>query len=362
MVKTDAKKSPTIITVVESKFRNKRRSLSVSLHRQAAAIGADGDQALLVGAEDVGVMLLQAFNDGGVRVAVAVLKTVGDDGEGGGDGAEELFGAGGPAAVVGHFEHVDVLELVRIQHLALDLALHVAGEQEAAAAIAYAQNQGIVVLRLVVGDVVRKRGEHFDLGASEWEAARGLEGDDAGVYGCGLLADGLPDGALGGSAGPDFPGVEIGDQGGESADMVVVGVGHGDDVQAAEAAFPEIGRDYIFTDIELRGGPTAKSGDAAAIEEHALAIREDHQQAVALAHVDGRHLQFAGVDFGRERVPEQQRQGSGYSDDRCDAPPAAARQGTGDERGGERYGQPERRRGDAPVWFDIGVPRDHFLR
>src|SRR5471030_382846 len=154
MVKTDAKKSPTIITVVESKFRNKRRSLSVSLHRQAAAIGADGDQALLVGAEDVGVMLLQAFNDGGVRVAVAVLKTVGDDGEGGGDGAEELFGAGGPAAVVGHFEHVDVLELVRIQHLALDLALHVAGEQEAAAAIAYAQNQGIVVLRLVVADYI----------------------------------------------------------------------------------------------------------------------------------------------------------------------------------------------------------------
>src|SRR5471032_2418426 len=130
-----------------------------------------------------------------------------------------------------------------------------AGEQEASAAISYAQNQGIVVLRLVVGDVVRKRGEHFDLGASEWEAARGLEGDDAGVYGCGLLADGLPDGALGGSAGPDLPGVEIGDQGGESADMVVVGVGHGDDVQAAEAAFPEIGRDYIFTDIELRGGP-----------------------------------------------------------------------------------------------------------
>jgi hypothetical protein len=39
----------------------------------------------------------------------------------------------------------------------------------------------------------------------------------------------------------------------------------------------------------------AERRDAAAIHQHALAVGEDQQDAVALAHIDDAHLQLAGA-------------------------------------------------------------------
>ncbi len=83
-------------------------------------------------------------------------------------------------------------------------------------------------------------------------------------------------------------------------------------IQAADAAVPQVGRHHVFADIELRPGLVAEGGNAAAIDEHALSIGEDDKNAVALAHVDGGHLQLAGMDVGREGMPEQQRQEHGH--------------------------------------------------
>ncbi len=107
-------------------------------------------------------------------------------------------------------------------------------------------------------------------------------------------------------------------QRGQAADVILVRVRERDDVHGADAAVPQVGRHHVFADIELRRATAAERGDAAAIHQHAFAIGKDHQQAVALAHVDGGHLQLAGMELGRERVPEQQHQSAA-------TPPAAAR-------------------------------------
>jgi len=51
-------------------------------------------------------MLFEAFEDGRMRVAVAVLKPIGDQGEGGVDRVDELRCAGGAAAVMCDLENV----------------------------------------------------------------------------------------------------------------------------------------------------------------------------------------------------------------------------------------------------------------
>ena len=65
-----------------------------------------------------------------------------------------------------------------------------------------------------------------------------------------------------------------------------MGVRDGDDVQRADAAVPEVGRDHILADIELRARNPSERRNAAAIHEHAAAIGENDEQTIALADVD----------------------------------------------------------------------------
>ena len=60
-----------------------------------------------------------------------------------------------------------------------------------------------------------------------------------------------------------------------------------------ESAVPQVGRDDICSGIELRGSASAERRDAA-IDQQALAVGEDDEQAVALADIDGGHWPRSG--------------------------------------------------------------------
>src|ERR1017187_7047271 len=105
---------------------------AVSLHVDPVAVGADGDHAVYVGAQDGGVMLAQACHDGGVRVPVTILEPGRDHSERRPHGAQELFRAAGAAPMVRHLEHVGGAQFVAIVHYLLDSALHITAQEQAA--------------------------------------------------------------------------------------------------------------------------------------------------------------------------------------------------------------------------------------
>ena len=188
--------------------------------------------------------------------------------------------------------------------------------------------------------------------------ARRAQRHDLRAHGDRFIAHRAPLRAVRRDAGPHLARVEIGDQRREAAAVVLVRVGERHDVDGAEAAIPQVGRHHVFADIELRARDAPEGGDAAAIQQHAFAIGKQHQQAVALAHVDGGQFQFAGMNVGRERVPHQQHEQRRHRE----RPPARAPDGGGDQRRRKRDAEPYGRRGNPPVRFQVGVEPDHFLR
>src|SRR5579872_6226885 len=74
--------------------------------------------------------------------------------------------------------------------------------------------------------------------------------------------------------------MEILDQGRQPARMVVMGVGQDHHVHFADRAPPEIRRDNILPDVELRFSMLSETQNPAAIHNHQLAVRKGDQQAV----------------------------------------------------------------------------------
>src|ERR1039457_126592 len=105
---------------------------AVSLHADPVPVGADGDHAVYVGAQDGGVMLAQASHDGGVRVPVAILEPGRDHGEGRLHRAQELLRPAGTAPMVRHLEHVGGPHILGVEHLVFDSALHITAQEQAA--------------------------------------------------------------------------------------------------------------------------------------------------------------------------------------------------------------------------------------
>ena len=85
-------------------------------------------------------------------------------------------------------------------------------------------------------------------------------------------------------------------------------MGEGDDVEAAELARPEVGRDDLFADVEggsVRArtgvlGVGGGSGGASGVDEHGAASGADDEERVALADVDGGDFELVGMDGGRQ--------------------------------------------------------------
>ena len=82
-----------------------------------------------------------------------------------------------------------------------------------------------------------------------------MEVADDHVLGAGLGEQGVEErGVAGVDADPELAGVEVAEDGGHAAHVVGVGVGEEDDVEAADAAGPEVGRDDFFADVPGGGG------------------------------------------------------------------------------------------------------------
>ena len=75
--------------------------------------------------------------------------------------------------------------------------------------------------------------------------------------------------------------------------MVGVAVRDGDGVEARDAARPEIGRDDVFAEVELRAAGT---DGASGIDEQSVPLRGDEQRGIAFTHVDRGHLQDSGME------------------------------------------------------------------
>ena len=164
-------------------------------------------------------------------------------------------------------------------------------------------------------------------------------------------------------AGPQLPRMEVGDQRGEAADVVFVRVRQRDHVDASGRRGPTgrarpRPRRYRAA---ARDWP-AERRNAAAIHQHAFAIREDDQDAVALADVDGRNSSSPAWTSARNGMPQQQRQQRRDRDAAADAPArpranaaaiSAAASATPSQTGGV---------GIAPVRLDAGVPAHHAVR
>src|ERR1017187_4725383 len=102
--------------------------------------------------------------------------------------------------------------------------------------------------------------------------------------------------------------MKIGQQGGQTADVIFVGVGESHGVECYDAAIPQIGGDHVFADIKLGVGLVAEGGDAAAIHKQGFSIGQNQQDAIALTDIDDAHFQLAAVQLGWKRVPDQERE------------------------------------------------------
>ena len=64
-------------------------------------------------------------------------------------------------------------------------------------------------------------------------------------------------------------------------------VGDGDRVEARETARPEIGRDNVFAEVELRASGTDR---ASGIDQQGAALRGNEQDGIAFTDVDRSHF------------------------------------------------------------------------
>ena len=108
------------------------------------------------------------------------------------------------------------------------------------------------------------------------------------------------------------------------------------------------------------GSAASESRDTSAIQQHALAVGKDHQQAITLADIDGRNFQLPATRSAGTAARAEAR--ASLTTASGSAPPASARQRRGNQSRRERQGKPQRRRGDTPVRLQGGVPGHDALR
>ena len=180
-----------------------------------------------------------------------------------------------------------------------------------------------LLVGLSPGDVIGGRRNYFDARAPEVEVASAGERENFHIFGAGLFAHGRPGCAGGHGAGPKLGGVEVFDDGGQPAGVIVVGMRERYNVDFADGAAPEIGRHDILADVddEKRGVGPKESTPPPSISS-SFRIREADQQTIALSDIDRRELEFARVQpagkdarrsarraqHGGERAQDQRRE------------------------------------------------------
>src|ERR1700691_2425576 len=100
--------------------------------------------------------------------------------------------------------------------------------------------------------------------------------------------------------------MEVLDDGGKAAGVIVVGVRERYDIELADGTAPQIGRHDVLPNVDTSGVVASEREQSAAVDEHQFGIGETDQQAIALSDVDGCEFEIARLDRGRERMPEDQ--------------------------------------------------------
>ena len=140
--------------------------------------------------------------------------------------------------------------------------------------------------------------------------------DDAGVIPLGGVPQFGPAGRIGSGSGPDFARVKRVHQRREAADVILVAVGGCDHIERADTASPEVGSHHVFARVEAAAGLASVAGEAAAIHEHALAVGERDEDAIALADVDDGHLSRPGSTSAGNGLAEKQCEQAGHAQER----------------------------------------------
>lgn len=145
------------------------------------------------------------------------------------------------------------------------------------------------------------RGEDTDTDAVEGETVTGSVTNYVRARGICFSEDSVVEDGVGIDADPQLAGAEIGEDCGHAADVVGVGVGDGDGVEAADAAGPEDRRNDVVANVEIGGVGVGVGGvgtvgtnNAACIDEEGFAVRRDDEEAVSLAYVDGGDFEGGG--------------------------------------------------------------------
>lgn len=241
-------------------------------------------------------------------VTVVVVRTNRDERGVRADRVEEAVRVG-VAAVVGDGHDVGAEPLRMAQEGALGELLGVTGEQQATGGGGDAQHDGVVVVA-GAGQAAGRWAQHLDAGLPEGEAPAGVQG--GGRHAAGLGSRGGGQGRWGqglcgvpGGGRPDEerPDVHRGEDGGQAADVVVVGVACDHDVQVTDAA-------------PAQGRPDGLGFGAAVVEHARRRVAWDlDEQRLALPDVERGDGQRVDPGRGPHRGPgcgcQRERHGTG---------------------------------------------------
>ena len=163
---------------------------------------------------------------------------------------------------------------------------------------------------------------------------------------------------------PQFPRVEIFEDRGEPADVVLMRVRRHHDIEPPDPPAPKIRRNDIFARVQAGAAflcPVRQQPSA--VDQHFRALGEHNQQTVALTDVDGSQFQQMKRRSVGKRLPDQQREKRYDCGERGPAQIFSLDDNRQpDQRRQKSQRQPQRRIGDAPVRLHARMPFDDASR
>ena len=250
---------------------------------------ADGDDgAQLIGAEDGAVRVVQPGQRCIVGMGIGVSGAYGDYRVFRHGFVEETVAGGGAAAVVTHFQHICGLPFLApvVQHVNFCEDLHIPGEKEGSLQKIHPDNDGCVV-GFRIGF---HRAQNGNLGISQGEAVAG--GGDLYRF---ILLVGIAEkivkagGCVGYGGGKDPFRRESCQHTGQSAHMILMGVGADHPGQGFHALIQKIGN-HQLTVVHV-----------AAVDEHKLPAAFQ-KGAVCLTHVQKMNRERGSIRLGGGRI------------------------------------------------------------
>src|ERR1041385_8552992 len=93
--------------------------------------------------------------------------------------------------------------------------------------------------------------------------------------------------------------MEVFNNAGQAADMVAMRVRERNHIKMLQPARPQVGRNHVFAKIELTAH---RSNAAAAVDQNGSSLGRNHQEGIALPHVNGGNFKLAAFDLRRGMI------------------------------------------------------------